>query len=142
MDCPALGDYEMRIGIAALSVVFAASAVANDHGQGHQAYAGWQEREVKAFDEQQLEDLRAGRGMGFALSAELNGYPGPSHVLELADRLKLSAEQRAGIQRLFDAMKAEAVPLGAKIIEQESDLDRQFATRTVTAESLKASTAA
>jgi hypothetical protein len=63
-------------------------------------------------------------------------------VLELADQLKLSADQRAGMQRLFDAMKAEAVPLGARLIAQEADLDRQFATRTVTPESLKASTAA
>ena len=48
----------MRFGIVALLVVFAASAVAHDHGQGHPAYAGWQEREVKALDEQQLKDLR------------------------------------------------------------------------------------
>ena len=39
-------------------------------------------------------------------------------------------------------MKAEAVPLGSKLIEQEADLDKQFASRTVTPESLKASTAA
>lgn len=105
-------------------------------------YAGMQARPVKALSEQQMADLKGGRGMGLALAAELNGYPGPSHVLELADRLKLSAEQRAGVQRLFDTMKAEAVSLGARVIEQEADLDRQFATRTVTPESLKASTAA
>jgi hypothetical protein len=39
-------------------------------------------------------------------------------------------------------MKAEALPLGAKVIEQEADLDKQFASRTVTPESLKASIAA
>jgi phage-related minor tail protein len=39
-------------------------------------------------------------------------------------------------------MKAETVPLGAKLIEQEADLDKQFASRTVTPESLKSSTAA
>jgi hypothetical protein len=39
-------------------------------------------------------------------------------------------------------MKAEAVPLGAKLIEQETDLDKQFANRTVTPESLKAATSA
>jgi LTXXQ motif family protein len=105
-------------------------------------YAGMQARPIKALSDQQIADLKNGRGMGLALAAELNGYPGPSHVLELADHLKLSAEQRAGIQRLFDAMKAEAVPLGAKIIEQEAELDRQFATRSVTPESLKVSTAA
>jgi hypothetical protein len=80
--------------------------------------------------------------MGLALAAELNGYPGPSHVLELADRLDLSADQRVSIQSLFGAMKAEALPLGSKLIEQEADLDKQFASHTVTPASLKASTAA
>ena len=104
--------------------------------------AGMQTRPIKALSEQQLSDLKAGRGMGLALAAELNGYPGPSHVLELADKLGLSAAQRTEVQRLFDSMKAEAMPLGARLIEQEADLDRQFAQRTVTPESLKASTTA
>jgi hypothetical protein len=60
----------------------------------------------------------------------------------LADKLELSADQRARIKALFDSMKAEAMPLGSKLIEQEADLDKQFATRTVTPESLKVSTAA
>ena len=105
-------------------------------------YAGMQTRSIKALSETQVADLGAGRGMGLALAAELNGYPGPSHVLELADRLELSADQRSRIKGLFDSMKAEAVPLGSKLIEQEADLDRQFAGRTVTPESLKAATAA
>src|SRR5258707_464441 len=92
-------------------------------------YAGTQTRPIKALSEQQVADLGAGRGMGLALAAELNGYPGPSHVLELADKLELSADQRASIQHLFDSMKEEAVPLGSKLIAQEADLDRQFARR-------------
>jgi len=105
-------------------------------------YAEMQGRSIKALSDQQIADLNTGRGMGLALAAELNGYPGPSHVLELADKLELSAEQRASVQRLFDSMKAEAMPLGSKLIEQEAELDRQFASRAVTPESLKASTAA
>ena len=105
-------------------------------------YAGMQGRSIKALSDQQIADLNTGRGMGLALAAELNGYPGPSHVLELADKLELSAEQRASVQRLFDSMKAEAMPLGSKLIKQEAELDRQFASRAVTPESLKASTAA
>ena len=101
-----------------------------------------QARSIKALSDQQIADLGAGRGMGLALAAELNGYPGPSHVLELADKLDLSADQRASMQRLFDSMKAEAMPLGSKLIEQEADLDKQFADRTVTLESLRATTAA
>jgi hypothetical protein len=109
---------------------------------GQTPYAGMQARPIKALSEQQVADLGAGRGMGLALAAELNGYPGPSHVLELADKLDLTADQRAGVQRLFDSMKQEALPLGSKLIAQESDLDRQFAGRTVTPESLKNSTQA
>jgi Spy/CpxP family protein refolding chaperone len=108
--------------------------------QSHQHYAGLQERSIKALSEQQIADLRAGRGMGLALAAELNGYPGPMHVLELADPLGLSAEQRAKMQELFAAMKAEAVPLGEQLIAQEADLDKQFAEKTMTPARLEAST--
>jgi hypothetical protein len=101
-----------------------------------------QTRPIKALSEQQVADLKVGRGMGLALAAELNGYPGPSHVLELADKLDLSADQRTSIKALFDFMKAEALPLGSKLIEQEQDLDAQFASHSVTPETLKASTIA
>ncbi len=126
----------MRFWISAAFLMAATAANAQT------PYAGMQTRPIKALSEQQVADLGAGRGMGLALAAELNGYPGPSHVLELADKLELTADQRASIKGLFDSMKAEAVPIGAKLIEQEAALDRQFASRTVTAESLKASTAA
>jgi len=77
--------------------------------------AGMQTRPIKALSEQQVADLGAGRGMGLALAAELNGYPGPSHVLELADRLELSADQRARVQTLFDSMEERGVADRCKI---------------------------
>jgi hypothetical protein len=126
----------MKIWFLVATLVFATGANAQT------PYAGMQTRSIKALSDQQIADFGAGRGMGLALAAELNGYPGPSHVLELADRLELSAEQKTSIQRLFDAMKAEAVPLGTRLIEQEADLDQQFADRSMTPESLKMSTAA
>src|SRR5882757_9998674 len=125
-----------RLTVAAALILTATAASAQT------PYAGMQTRAIKALSEQQVADLGAGRGMGLALAAELNGYPGPSHVLELADKLELSADQRIRIKGLFDSMKAEALPLGSKLIEQEADLDRQFASRTVTPESLKVLTAA
>jgi len=72
----------------------------------------------------------------------LNGYPGPRHVLELGDQLRLSNQQRADVQRLFDAMTAEAIPLGEKLIAQEAELDALFGRGAVTATSLGAATAA
>ena len=108
--------------------------------QSQQPYAGLEGRSIKALSEQQIADLRAGRGMGLALAAELNGYPGPMHVLELADSLDLSDRQRAKMQELFTARKAEAIPLGERLIAQEADLDKQFANKTITPASLAAAT--
>ena len=61
-------------------------------------YAGMEARPIKALSEQQVADLKAGRGMGLALVAELNGYPGPSHLLELADQLGLSDAERNAVR--------------------------------------------
>src|SRR4030081_3756596 len=87
-------------------------------------YAGMQSRPIKALSDQQVADLKAGRGMGLALPAELNGYPGPMHVLEHADALGLTPDQRSRTMALFNAMKAEVVPVGERLIEQETKLDR------------------
>src|SRR5262245_12308395 len=92
------GEYRMKAWIAALLIVLAAPAGAQQHQRGHGPYAGMQHRGIKALSEQQIADLRAGKGMGLALAAELNGYPGPIHVLELGDRLELSAQQRQRLQ--------------------------------------------
>lgn len=123
------------IVLVSLVSILAAAAPA----RAQQPYAGLEERPIKALSEQQTADLRAGRGMGLALAGELNGYPGPVHVLELADALGLSDQQRAKVQDLFAAMKAEAVPLGETLIAQEADLDKQFAGKTITPTGLAAS---
>jgi Spy/CpxP family protein refolding chaperone len=127
----------MRIALGAGILILSSVA-----GFAQTPYAGMQTRPIKALSEPQVADLQAGRGMGLALAAELNGYPGPSHVLELADKLGLSADQREATQQLFNAMKQEALPIGAKLISQEAELDRQFAGRTVTPASLKTATSA
>jgi Spy/CpxP family protein refolding chaperone len=100
-----------------------------------------QQRAVKALSDQHLADLRAGRGMGLALTAELNGYPGPIHVLELADQLGLTDDQRQKMRELTDRMKAEAVPVGEKLIERERALDQAFATGGITPATLSVLTA-
>jgi hypothetical protein len=121
------------------SIAFALASVAA-LAQAQQPYAGLEARAIKALSEQQIADLRAGRGMGLALAAELNGYPGPMHVLELGNSLGLSEEQRGKLEELLAAMKAEAIPLGERLIAQEVDLDRQFAEKTITEASLAAAT--
>jgi hypothetical protein len=122
--------------------ILAALVLASTAAFAQSPYAGMQTRPIKALSEQQVADLKAGRGMGLALAAELNGYPGPAHLLELADKLDLSADQRSKLQELFASMKQEALPIGAKLLEQEAELDREFVSHTITPESLKSSTAA
>jgi Spy/CpxP family protein refolding chaperone len=128
-----------RVAIV-LSLVFV-FATGTAQAQQVQPYAGLQTRPLKALSAEQLADLKAGRGMGLALAAELNGYPGPKHVLELAKELNLTETQRTRTQRLYDAMTAEAVPLGQRLIAAETDLDRQFSGRTITDASLAVVTA-
>jgi hypothetical protein len=123
-------------------VLVLAAAIGSIAGFAHaqSSYSGMQGRSIKALSDQQVADLQAGRGMGMAMPAELNGYPGPMHVLELADQLGLSADQRATIRGLFDSMKSEAIPLGERLIAQEAALDRLFAGRTATADNVAAAT--
>ncbi len=138
----------MRMAIAALfSVVLTTMAMAqhNHHGQPHQQaatpYSGLQQREIKALSEQQIADLRQGRGMGLALAAELNGYPGPMHVLELKDQLHLTSEQHQHFRHLFDSMKSEAIEAGEALIASERALDRGFADGRMTQQTLAEMTA-
>jgi Spy/CpxP family protein refolding chaperone len=109
--------------------------------QHAQPYSGLDQRAIKALSDQQIADLKAGRGMSLALPAELNGYPGPAHVLEHADELGLTAAQREKTDALFAAMKAEAVPVGEQLIAQETHLDHLFAAKRITPASLTAATA-
>jgi hypothetical protein len=126
----------VRYAASLAGLLVATPALAQHGSHAATPYAGLQERLVKALSDQQIADLKAGRGMGLALAAELNGYPGPAHVLELADALRLSERQRSETTRLFEAMKAEAVPIGDRLIADEAALDRLFADKKVTRDSL------
>ncbi|MBM1174306.1 periplasmic heavy metal sensor [Microvirga arabica] len=136
----------VRNTFIALLLAFSSAPALAQHQHGHapaaSPYAGLETRALKALSDEQVADLKAGRGMGYALVAELNGYPGPSHVLELDEPLGLTDAQRSRMQALFRAMKAEAILIGERLIAQEADLDRQFAGRSVTPASLTAATAA
>ena len=124
----------MRLVLTTALLFLTGSALAQ------QPYAGLQNRTIKTLSEQQIADLNAGRGMGLALAAELNGYPGPIHAIELADQLHLSPNQVSKLRALFEAMKAETIPLGETLISQERNLNDDFANHTVTLASLEGAT--
>jgi Spy/CpxP family protein refolding chaperone len=121
-------------------------ATHHEHGaatpamHAHGPYAGMQGRSIKALSEQQLSDLRAGKGISLALPAELNGYPGPSHALELAEPLKLTAEQKSRTQSLFVQMQQEAKAAGEDVIAAEAALDALFKTKAATPGALRTAT--
>ena len=92
----------------------------------HQSYEGQQNREIKALSADEVKQYLSGAGMGYAKPAELNRFPGPMHVLELADKLDLTPEQRALTKALMDAHKAEARAVGAKRVEAERAIEMLF----------------
>lgn len=108
--------------------------------QAGSSYAGEEQREIKALSPQEIHSYRIGEGMGYAKAAELNHYPGPKHVLELAKDLALSPEQVRRSEEIRSRMYGEAVRLGNAVVERERALDRLFAGATVTEESLEKAT--
>lgn len=120
----------MRPGIVvALALAMGGSGV----GQ-HQHSSGGP---ISTLTAEQIQQLRAGDGMGLAKAAELNHYPGPKHALELATDLGLSPSQTEWVTAIRDRMLAEATRLGAAIIEKETTLDGAFANHQVTAASMR-----
>jgi Spy/CpxP family protein refolding chaperone len=125
-----------RILVASLLV----AAVTATHAQTS-PYAGEQSRDIKALSERDVKELQSGHGMGMAKAAELNGYPGPAHVLELADELQLTSQQRLATQSLLARHKAAARELSVGLIEAERALDRAFASHDIDTERLDRLTA-
>lgn len=92
-----------------------------------QPYAGQQSRLIKALSPEEITGYLTGAGMGLAKPAELNHHPGPKHVLELADQLQLTPEQREATQHSYDLMHVRATALGRQIVVCEAALDSAFA---------------
>jgi len=112
--------------VFALALAPSVAAQHDDHHHPASPYADETSRSIKALSAADQAGLLEGRGMGLARAAELNGYPGPLHALELADALSLSPEQRAATEAVRATMLAEAQALGAQIVEVEGHLDALF----------------
>jgi len=125
-------------GLVALVLISLAAGPAL--AQDDTPYAGHETREIKALSQEEVDGLLAGEGLGYALAAELNRYPGPRHTLALADSLELTPEQRAGVEAIELVMRERAVALGRQIVEAERDLDRLFASGSADAASVEEGT--
>ena len=122
--------------LTVLLALAATTAVAQHHGHGAaqapSPYAGETSRTIKALSAEEQRAWTEGQGMGLARAAELNGYPGPMHVLELAAPLRLTAQQAEATRALMDRHKAEVRQLGTQLVELEGRLDVAFRERRAT----------
>ena len=129
----------LRSGLAFIAILM--TGVAPAQAQQASPYAGEEQRAIKALSAADVQGLQEGAGLGYARTAELNGWPGPLHALELRDALSLTAAQAKRMEILRREMKAEAVPLGRQLIEAERALDTLFASGTPSPEDVMAATA-
>lgn len=116
----------------------ASQGTATGQAGGHANYAGLQDRQIKSLSSDDIAELRRGSGWGLALPAELNGLPGPIHLLELQQELGLNRDQVVAIETLYQEMKAEAVVAGERFIDAEAALSQAFAAHSPAADQIQA----
>ena len=141
----------IRLSHIVFALILPATAVAQEHGHsshGHVApsaqnvapspYAGMETRTIKSLSEQDIADLRRGAGWGLALAAELNGVPGPAHLLELKEEIGLSTDQISAIEAIFAGMQVEAREVGERLISAEAAIEAAFREGDLTPDALRA----
>lgn len=118
----------IMIGVGGL--VFLYSSVAQRPARG--PYSAQFGSPVRGLSQDEIDSLLEGRGAGLARTAELNGYPGPLHVLELQKQLDLSAQQKTTVEAARARMLDEAKRLGREILNREKVLSEAFDAATIT----------
>ena len=116
-----------------ISSIAAAPAPASAQHHHHQAspYAHTRSSDVPTLTPDEVRELRNGEGMGLARPAELNRFPGPKHLLELASELDLHPAQVRRIEAIHEKMRAHAVAKGEEILMAERRLANLFASAAV-----------
>jgi Spy/CpxP family protein refolding chaperone len=119
----------IRMALFASLIIVATTATGL--AQTTSPYTGQERRTIKALSDEEIRDLLEARGMGLAKAAELNSYPGPLHVLQLANELGLSDTQRKATDSLYANMRQRALSIGRQIVEAERTLDRAFVNSAI-----------
>jgi hypothetical protein len=122
----------MRFAIVSVLALLPLVAQAQHAPHRHGApYSGMERREIKSLSNEDQADLRRGAGWGLALPAELNGHPGPLHVLELKAELALSEQQVEAITPILERMRRDAIAEGERFIAAERVVEVLFRERKV-----------
>lgn len=119
------------------ATILATSIYAAEPDHLKSQYAGQQTRLIKSLSQDDINQLTEGRGWGLAKAAELNGVPGPAHLLEMKQEIELSEAQVEKIQQLFNGMKVQAQQLGKELIRLEAELNQEFVDGSVNKDSLR-----
>lgn len=126
--------------IAVLLAPVATNAPAGEGGHLHVSkYAGEEGRPIKSLSSEDIAELKRGSGWGLAKAAELNGVPGPAHLLEMQEEISLTDFQIVAIKSLYEQMRSQAIGQGLKLIALERELESHFQSRTITDSILRSS---
>lgn len=110
------------LGLIVLSII-AFAVLANNRPS---PYVGQEGRTIKSLSDEDINALTHGKGWGLAKPAELNGVPGPAHILELKEELQLTPEQVTSIQALWETMNQSAKHYGERYLQSEAKIERFF----------------
>ncbi len=100
----------------------------------HAAEAAREGTGIPALSEAQAASYLDGEAMWQASVAELNHYPSPRRVLELAEALELTEEQQRATTKLHEETRREAIRLGRELVALEQRLNRIFVWNQATAD--------
>ena len=117
---------------------FAAQASEGQHSHASK-YVGQESRTIKSLSPDDIAELKRGGGWGLAKAAELNGVPGPAHLLEMKDEIALDDAQVSAITEIYEQMKAQAIEEGERLIILEQELESYFQNGTITDAILRSS---
>jgi hypothetical protein len=122
--------FVMIIAISAISLR-PLKIIASSEPEYKSKYIGQEKREIKSLSNEDIKELRTGAGWGLAKAAELNGLPGPKHILEMKQEIELTVKQENMVIALYNKMNKEAIRLGNELIEYEEELNNRFAERNI-----------
>lgn len=131
VQCERVNMKKVFLILPMIAIAFTAQASGNQHTHTSK-YVGQEQRAIKSLSPEDISELRRGGGWGLAKAAELNGVPGPAHLLELKDEIPIAAAQIEIIDEIFNRMKSQAIAQGEKLIGLEQQLEGYFKDRTAT----------
>ena len=134
MRLPNLRQLSVLMASSLAASVVSAATPGTDHSGHSQVskYAGQEGRAIKSLSADDIAELQRGGGWRLAKAAELNGVPGPAHLLEMKNEVPLTVEQVGSIEVIYADMKKQAVAKGEALIALETELEQHFIERTIT----------